>query len=208
MKGTNGLCVVAVLVFFLSSCALPPGGKQVALPLEPINCIAVLPAITLVNQDDSVEYRQAKSLERGAAFVSQILQAELTGHPKVLLVGESQLDKLVPEVAGGLSGMVSSIGEKLNCEAVLVTTVHRFEQRQGSEYAVDAPASAEVDLVLWHTAKKTVLWSADFQETQESLLSNLFSYNKMFSRGFKWLTVEQLVEEGVKERLGQCPYLQ
>lgn len=208
MKDTNGLCVVAVLVFLLSSCALPPGAKQVALPLEPLNCIAVLPAITSVNQDDSVEYRQAKSLDSGAAFVSQILQAELAGHPKVLLVSESQLDNLVPEVAGGLSGMVSSIGEKLNCEAVLITTVHRFQQREGSEYAIDTPASAEVDLVLWHTAKKKVLWSGDFEETQESLFSNLFSYNKMFSRGFKWLTVEQLVEEGVKERLGQCPYLQ
>lgn len=208
MKGTKGLCVVALLVFFLSSCALPPGGKQVALPLEPLNCIAVLPAITSVNQDDSVEYHQAKSLDSGAAFVSQILQAELAGHPKVLLVSASQLDNLVPEVAGGLSGMISSIGEKLNCEAVLVTTVHRFEQRQGSEYAVEAAASAEVDLVLWHAAKKTVLWSADFKETQEALFNNLFSYNKMLSRGFKWLTVEQLIEEGVKERLGQCPYLQ
>ena len=52
-----------------------------------------------------------------------------------------------------------------------------------------------------------MLWTADFRETQESLLDNILTYNKAQSRGFKWVTVEQLVEQGVKDRLATCPYL-
>ncbi len=54
---------------------------------------------------------------------------------------------------------------------------------------------------------KAVLWSADFDETQESLMSNILAFNKAQSRGFKWVSVENLVRQGIKERIADCPYL-
>jgi hypothetical protein len=62
-------------------------------------------------------------------------------------------------------------------------------------------------MALIHSHTGAVLWTGDFRETQESFLSNIFSFTKMQSRGFKWITVEQLVEQGIKERLATCPYL-
>ncbi|BCL61137.1 hypothetical protein DGMP_18300 [Desulfomarina profundi] len=62
-------------------------------------------------------------------------------------------------------------------------------------------------MVLRHVKTGAVLWSADFKETQESLLSNILSFNKAQSRGFKWISVEELLEQGIRERLAQCPYL-
>ena len=53
-----------------------------------------------------------------------------------------------------------------------------------------------------------VIWNGSFDETQESLLSNLLSFGKAQSRGFKWVTVEELVRQGVHERFAECPYME
>lgn len=173
----------------------------------PLSCIAVLPAGTSVDQNETIDYQDARSLEKGADFISAIMDRELGGHAKVRLLSASQVASLGPEITGGLSGMVSTIGKKVDCDAVLLTTVRRFKQREGTEYAVDEPASANFQMALMHSRTGAVLWTADFRETQESLLDNILTYNKAQSRGFKWVTVEQLVEQGVKDRLATCPYL-
>lgn len=202
------VCLTCCIVVLLASCSGHLGGdKQVQAPLEPLSCIAVVPASTSVDKDDTVNYSRAKELEKGAALATRVLADVLGGHGKVMLLSSSQMATLVPEVSGGISGMVSALGQKLNCDAVLVTVVQRFKQREGTEYASDDPASAEFNMVLRHANKGTVLWSADFQETQESFLSNILSYNKMQSRGFKWITVEQLLQQGIRERIAECPYL-
>lgn len=173
----------------------------------PLSCIAVLPAGTSVDQDETIDYQDARSLEKGAEFISTIMARELGGHAKVRLLTEGQVSSLAPEITGGLSGMVAAIGAKVDCDAVLLTTVRRFKQREGTEYAVEDPASANFQMALMQSRTGAVLWTADFQETQESLLENILTYNKAQSRGFKWVTVEQLVEQGVKDRLATCPYL-
>lgn len=175
--------------------------------MEPLSCIIVLPASTSVDKDDTINFEEAQSLEKGAAFSTTVITQELDGNPKVRIVNNNQVSTLIPEISGGLSGTVSALGKKLNCDAVLITTVRRFKQRIGSDYASDSPASADLNMVLRHSGSGAVLWSADFRETQESFLKNIFSYDKMKSRGFKWITVEQLVEQGIKERLANCPYL-
>ena len=60
---------------------------------------------------------------------------------------------------------------------------------------------------LYDTRTKAVIWVADFNETQESLMDNLLSFGKAQSRGFKWITVEELVSQGIRERLADLPYL-
>ena len=197
-------------VFALASCSanLGDGGAQVQVPLEPLSCIAVLPAGTSVDKDDAIDYQEARSLEKGAVFTTGVMTRLLEGNPKVKILSSSQVASLAQEVSGGLSGTVSAIGKKINCDGVMVTTVRRFKQREGTEYASDDPASADLHMALMHSRTGAVLWTADYRETQESFLDNILSYSKMQSRGFKWVNVEQLVEQGVKERLADCPYLQ
>ncbi len=72
--------------------------------------------------------------------------------------------------------------------------------------AADAPASASLKIRIVKADKGTVIWSSEFNETQESLLSNVLSFGKAQSRGFKWVTVEELVEQGVRAQLAKCPY--
>jgi len=202
------LSVCAVLLLTSCSANLGNGGGQVQVPLEPLSCIAVLPAGTSADEDDAIDSAEARSLEQGADFVTEVMVRELGDHPKVRLLSSSQVASLVPEITGGLSGMVSTIGRKVSCDGVLLTRVRRFQQREGTEYAIEEPASADLHMALMHSRTGAVLWTADFRETQESFFDNILSYDKMQSRGFKWITVEQLVEQGVKDRLATCPYLQ
>jgi hypothetical protein len=204
------LLVCSCALTLLSSCSSNSGngnGGLVQPPVEPLSCIIVLPASTSVDKDDTINYEEAQSLEKGAAYATEVIAGALEGNPKIRILTSEQVNSLVPEISGGITGTVSALGQKLNCDAAMLTTVLRFKQRVGTDYASDSPASADVHMVLRHVSNGTVLWSADYRETQESFLKNIFSYSKMKSRGFKWITVEQLMETGIKERLAECPYL-
>lgn len=197
-------------VVLLSSCSSQSGSvanRQIQAPLEPLSCIAVLPARTSADQDETIVFAEAKALEQGASYATDIIKQELKENPKVLFLSSNQVTDLVPEISGGISGTVAALGQRLNCDGVLQTTVRRYTQREGTEYSVDSPASVEFFMILRDSANGNVLWSADFREEQQSFLSNIFSFNKAKSRGFKWITVEELLEQGIKERLEECPYL-
>lgn len=178
----------------------------------PLSCIAVLPASTSVVKDappDAViDYDQAQALEKGAAYATEVLQQQLQGKPKVRLISAQQLAAYGTDISGGISGTAAVLGQQLECDAVLATTVMQYRQRQGTEYSVDAPAAVDLTLVLRHSTDGNILWSADFREEQQALLSNIFTLGKAKSRGFKWVTVEQLMAEGIEDRLKDCPYLQ
>ncbi len=207
-KLSSMFAIYCLSIIFLASCSTNIGdGKQSQAPLKPLTCIAVMPAGTNVDKDEKVSYDQARTLENGAAFVTGIMARELGGNIKARVVSVGQAASLAPEVAGGSFGMVSAIGKKVGCEGVLMTTVRRFKQREGTEYASDDPAAADLQMVLIHAASGAALWTADFRETQESFLDNILSYDKMQKQGFKWISVEQLVEQGIIERLTTCPYL-
>ncbi len=202
--------LLSSILLWLSSCSSFSGkgeGAAVEVPVEPLACIVVLPASPSLGKVDTIKYSDAKELEKGAAFATSVVSRELADNPKVRIITSNQISTLVPEISGGISGTVAALGRKLNCEGVLTTTVGRFRQREGGEYASDSPASTTFKMVLRRASTGGVLWSADFKETQKSFLSNVFSFNKAQGRGFKWITVEELLEQGIKERLADCPYL-
>lgn len=201
-------CCSVILLSSCSSTSDSDNGLQVQTPLVPLSCIAVLPTETSVDRDETIRYEEARSLEKGAALATGIVAETLAGRDKVRILSSSQVSDLVSDISGGVSGTVAALGRKINCDSVLLTTVREFTQREGTDYSVDTPASVDFRMLLSQTSTGNVLWAADFRETQESFLENIFSYSKMKSRGFKWITAEQLLEEGIKKRLAECPYLQ
>jgi hypothetical protein len=198
------------VVILLSSCSSLSGNdqsSQVQAPLQSLSCIVVLPAGTSVGKDETIDFEEAQSLEKGAAYATEIIRNELKGKPRVRIVRSNQVTSLIPEVSGGVIGTFTELGKKLNCDAVLLTTVRRYQQREGTEYAADSPASVNFSMALRRTDNGNVLWSTEYREKQQSFLSNIFSFTKAKDRGFKWVSVEQLMTQGIKERLAQCPYL-
>ncbi len=198
------------VALFLSSCSPQShvgSGAKLHAPIEPLACIAVLPATTSVGHDETIQLDEARDLERGATFATSVISKELMANENVKMLTTSQISSLVSEVSGGYSGTIAALGEKLNCDGVLTTIVSKFKQRKGSEYSSESTASTKFSMTLRHAEKGSILWSADFGETQESFLSNILSFEKVQSRGFRWITVEELLESGIHERLRDCPYL-
>jgi TolB-like protein len=58
-----------------------------------------------------------------------------------------------------------------------------------------------VDLV--DVRRGDVIWSARFDETQKSLSENIFALGEISQRGVRWLSADQLTQEGVKKAVGQ-----
>lgn len=198
------------VVLLLSACAQhsgSDGNDEAQVPIQLLSCIAVLPAGTSTGNDETIDYEEAQALQEGAAYADDVMRQELAGNPRVRLLNSNQVASLVPEIAGGMTRTIAAIGKKMNCDGVLQTTIRRYQQREGTEYAAETPAAVDFAMILRHSGTGTILWSTDFREEQQSFLSNILTFSKAKSRGFKWISVEQLLEQGMKQRLNECPYL-
>ena len=211
VKKITSICVVLLCcTLFFSACSgkkADPAEDKTAM-LQPLTGIVVMPVVITKEALDK-RHKSASTLDSVAGFVNGLISAELGTNDKVHIVTEGQLDALlVADAAGDRLSQMKALGAKLNSNAVLEVTVTRFHERDGSELAVNRPASAAFAVVLTHVENGKVLWDASFDETQEPLSTNLLAIGKAKSRGFKWITVEELVRQGLKERLAECPYLQ
>lgn len=174
--------------------------------IVPLSCVVVMP--TKVPYEYAAKSREdSNDLRSGALFLEDTLRQKLQDSKVSRIIDPSQLRNQAHDLSGGTYKALQIIGEQEQCEAALLSTISRFSKRQGGEYAVDEPASAAFDLKLIDTKTGRNLWMSSFNETQVSLLSNLLSFNKARSRGFKWITVEELVARGAQEKLQKCAYL-
>jgi len=208
-KITGSVIVLLFCTLFFSSCSGKKAEQEEdgTAALQPLTGIVVMP--TVVTKEALGMVLKGDATRAGVAtFVDGILRDEVGGNEKVRMVTEGQLDALLSDASGGRLSQMKALGAKLDANAVLDITVTRFREREGSDISVKSPASAAFEMVLTHVESGVVLWAASFDETQEALSSNLLSLAKVKSRGFKWITVENLVSQGMKERLADCPYLQ
>jgi len=96
-------------------------------------------------------------------------------------------------------------GRENDTDVVLVGFVYRFKDRVGKAYGVESPASVAFDMHLIRVAGSRTIWSAIFDETQESLGDNLFRLGSFLSRGGRWLTAEELATSGLEEIFKKFP---
>lgn len=207
---TLAVMMLCGLLALLSSCSVKSGDQagKTENQIRPLSSIVVLPAEIGAEQGTARETGDKETLRKGASFVDLTVAEELKEFSKVRVLSGQQIEDLMEEDnAAASADVIGHLGRVLHCDAVLQTTVFRYRQREGGEYAAESPASASFQMRLVEVKTKAVLWSADFDETQESLMSNILAFNKAQSRGFKWVSVETMVRQGIKERIAECPYL-
>ncbi|PID77236.1 MAG: hypothetical protein CSB24_02355 [Deltaproteobacteria bacterium] len=209
IKMNRYLTAVILLMFFiLPSCSAKIAQNQPENEAPPPECILVLPTFAPAAESSrAANHQKAGELQSGARFIDSVLGEELGSNQAVKMVNKSQYDASLAEIKGGRFGLLRSLGKSFDCQAALYTTVIRFRQRDGGNYGVNSPASAAFEMKLVDTASGRLLWAGTFNETQQSVLSNLFSLKKAGERGFKWITVEELVRQGIRKKLAGCPYL-
>lgn len=196
-------------VLILSSCATQQEApeKNSDRAVGKIGSFVVLPTEIPVDADRKLSSSEADSLGRGAQYIDSVLVDELKSVQGARFLNANQVEGFSPDMSGNRLDLIKKICQKLRCDAVLITVVNRYHQREGGDYAADNPASAAFSLQLVRADDGQVIWRGNFDETQESLLSNLFSFSKAQNRGFKWVSVEELVRQGVHDRLDTCPYI-
>ena len=172
-----------------------------------INCIAVLPAAFLDDNNVVPVYLPENPAERqGIQTMNEILSDQLGGKDGIRFVGLDSMASL--SLTGGENQLTLAkmVGEKTSCNAVLESSVSRFVERVGGRYSVESPASVAFAMRLIGIENGAILWSTKFNESQKSVMENILEFKKANTRGFVWITAEELMREGIKAKFADSPY--
>lgn len=201
------------LTVMAAACGIAPSTLQsrqsTDIASRQIRRIAVVPPVTATEPaQPKVPFGaalQAPSAERQAPEnLAHFLYSALAALPSWQIVSESE----VREVGGALAptsepNRLKRIGEMVYADAVMIGRVQRYRERVGDEWGARSPASVAFSVDLIDVRRGDVVWQARFDETQKSLSESLFSLGDVSQRGVRWLTADQLAQEGVRKAIGQ-----
>jgi hypothetical protein len=109
------------------------------------------------------------------------------------------------ETTGAAKKALADRGRRHGADGVLVGFVYRYKERVGKGYGAESPASVAFDMHLIRVADERTIWSAHFDETQQSLGDNLFKLGSFISRGGRWVTAEEMAKSGLEKILEKFP---
>lgn len=206
LKPYNVFLASIVVLALLSGCARTT--TQISSEdLLPVKTIIVLPVEIDPDVQGKHVSKESLQLEKGQKIVDTMLAEYFSGRKDILLLTAGQRDALDKGMAHNRINAAVNIGRKKKAEAVLICTLHRFTEREGSEYSIASPASVSFDYKLVLTDNGQILCSNAFNETQQPLLADIFQFFKKAQRGFKWLSAEELARDGIAQKISNCPYL-
>jgi len=101
--------------------------------------------------------------------------------------------------------LLLQMGRKLGADAVVSGKIFRFQQRVGTSYSVETPASVAFSMYLLRVADGDMIWAGNFDETQRPLSENLLHISTWAKRGARFLTAEELAHSGLTKVLAAFP---
>ena len=205
--GTIFISWLVILPFVLSLSCTRMMQDETVKELVPVKSIGVLPAQPASITVQPSDTKTMKQIEAGAQIINTLLLDYFRDHKNVRLISQTELESLQGVQAGNPLYVAREAGRQLGYDAVLVTEVMRYQARTGSAYAVDSPASVAFSLKLLTAANSQVIWSADFDQTQQPLFDNILQ-SRTTGSGFRWLTAAELTQAGLTKKLDRCSYLQ
>ena len=202
---------LALLFLLLAACSFGAGNLQSRhssdLEARGIRRIAVMPPSALRGEsaaktapapfDARPERDTGETLMRFAHSAFEAL-------PRWQIVSETEVREVAQTVPPGVDATrMRQIGQMVYADAVMIGRVTRYRERVGDEWGAKSPASVSFVLDLIDLRRGDVIWSAHFDETQKSLSENIFAIGDITQRGVRWLSADQLMQEGVKKAIGQ-----
>jgi hypothetical protein len=135
------------------------------------------------------------------------------------LTARGDFELIPPEEAGGVVqqlvspdgrplpplALLQDVGRELDADAILLGRVYRFEERIGTKFSAQRPASVTFDLLLIRVADGRILWTGRFEETQKSLSENLFNLGTFVRRGARWISAQEMAQTGLEQMLQTFP---
>lgn len=206
VKCFTAVCVITVFL----SCGCTKKQDTPVIPRDPnvaISCIGVMPVQPEINYESSVSFALAKQLKEGAAIMDRLLRKRFAGNPEFRFASAAQSYGLENQTTHGSLEQLQQVAGQLSCDAILEARISRFSDRIGGEYTAKEPAAVAFEYRLVEVREGRVLCQGTFDEMQQSLMENIYNWNRAKSRGFTWITAEELLTEGVDEKFAQCSYL-
>lgn len=208
--------ILALAVLTLAACAKPSHQTDnLAREWQPAK-VAILPyqlgvVDTKTNRASSpitgATYRAGDITVTAQVVMDQILQDELSKVSSFNLVSRENAGKaFAAHRALGAKRALLQAGRDLGVDAVVIGYVYRFTQRDGTDFGVEAPASAAFDVCVVRVADGQVMWRNSFDHTQTALSDNLLDAGQFVSRGLRWFTVEEFAQYGMEQLLEQFPW--
>jgi hypothetical protein len=191
----------------LVSCAPYPSAPVMERNIPPemaVNSLVILPATIPRDRINKKDSTAAARLETGRQTLDSLLAEYADGLNNVTIISESELEGMLGDFSGSLLSQARKVGALVGSDAVLISTINRFVARDASE---SRPASVAFEYQLVAVKSGLILCSGVFDETQQPLLYNIFSLRRAISRKFKWISAEELMREGVVDKLDNCPSL-
>lgn len=94
----------------------------------------------------------------------------------------------------------SEVGRCMKVDLLVVPQIIDWQSRSGGEAGTLIPASVTMDTFIIDVRAGRAHRS-HFEETQQSLSENLFTFKKWAARKGKWITAAQLAEEGMRKAI-------
>ncbi len=101
--------------------------------------------------------------------------------------------------------MVQEIGKAFGADGVLTGRIYRWQEREGTDFAVRRPASVAFNLLIVRPEDGAILWKGRFDKTQQSLSENLFDMSTFLHGGGRWMTARKLALMGLDETMARMP---
>jgi len=144
------------------------------------------------------------SEEELSELLDRLVYSTMASMPNWQIVSEREVRDVAQSVApGGDTARLRKIGEMVYADAVIVGRMQRYRERVGDEWGAKSPASVAFVLDLIDVRRGDVIWSARFDETQKPLSENIFALGQIGQRGIRWLSADQLTQEGVRKAVGE-----
>ncbi|MBA4395186.1 MAG: hypothetical protein C0407_16675, partial [Desulfobacca sp.] len=101
--------------------------------------------------------------------------------------------------------LMQGMGNQMNADYMLWGSVFHYQERKGTSFGVQQPASVAIDLHLLKVKDGQMVWRAQWDKTQKSLSENLLEMDSFIKRKMRWVTVEELSRQGLEEMLKDFP---
>jgi len=152
----------------------------------------------------STSSERKPSEEELSELLDRLVYSTMASMPNWQIVSEREVRDVAQSVPpGGDTARLRKIGEMVYADAVIVGRMQRYRERVGDEWGAKSPASVAFVLDLIDVRRGDVIWTARFDETQKALSENIFALGDISARGIRWLSAEQLTQEGVKKAVGE-----
>ena len=203
------LWATAALTIVVSACG--PATVQVVASSE-FRGAAVPPIAILPFQLDSPEYSDRQFqlsnsdvAPTATAIVTDLFYKHLSRKSDLSLVPLDRVNDAVgdftlpPLNKDPSYAIARRIGEVVEATTVLVGSVSQYRDRVGNAFGISQPASVGFEARLVSVLDGKTLWVGHFFETQRPMTSDL----QGFLQRRRWLTAEELAEDGVQQVLDQ-----